>query len=195
MAEPMSDERLAEIRQIAANSRAVVARRLTAALNELLAEVDRLNVVLDANRVVRNAAESSSRTCKGVVELLKAERTQLRAELAEMRAEATDPYNPQHIAQAVKRARRQRDEAVEAIAAERDEYVDELAELREQMRVNTEWAVYWVGDGGEPYEKQFLQDDEDEARSIVHNNHTSGRGDATLWQRPAGEWRKVANDE
>lgn len=54
-------------------------------------------------------------------------------ELAEVRAEAADPYSPQHIAQAVKRAWRQRDEAVEAIAAERDEYVAELAELRERI--------------------------------------------------------------
>lgn len=81
MSESISDERLAEIRQIAADSRAVVARHLTAALGELLAEVDRLNTVLDANRIVRNAAESSSRTYKAVTERLKAERTRLRAEL------------------------------------------------------------------------------------------------------------------
>lgn len=51
-------------------------------------------------------------------------------EVVELRAEAADPYSPQHIAESVKRARCQRDEAVEAIAAERDEYVAELAELR-----------------------------------------------------------------
>jgi hypothetical protein len=67
----------------------------------------------------------------------------------------------------------------------------QLAEIGAQAAADTEWAVYWVDENGEPYEKQFLQDDEDEARSIVRNNHTNGRGDAQLWQRPAGEWREV----
>lgn len=47
--EAMSDERLAEIRQIAADSRAVVARHLTAALRELLAEVLRLRANAEAD--------------------------------------------------------------------------------------------------------------------------------------------------
>lgn len=64
-------------------------------------------------------------------------------ELAEVRAEAADPFNPQRIAEAVKRARRQRDEAVEAIAAERDEYVEELARLREQLQSATVLPERW----------------------------------------------------
>jgi len=48
---------------------------------EVLAEIDRLNTVLDANRVVRNAAESSSRTYKSVVDMLKIQRTELRDEI------------------------------------------------------------------------------------------------------------------
>lgn len=51
----------------------------------LVAEIERLNTVLDANRVVRNAAESSSRVYKAVVDRLKAERTGLRAEIDRLR--------------------------------------------------------------------------------------------------------------
>lgn len=50
----MSDERLAEIRHIAANSHATVARRLTAALRELLVEHDRLRDELAEERASRN---------------------------------------------------------------------------------------------------------------------------------------------
>lgn len=54
MSEPMSDARLAEIRQIAANSHAVVARHLTAALRELLTEYDRQRDELAETRASQN---------------------------------------------------------------------------------------------------------------------------------------------
>jgi hypothetical protein len=97
MTDPLTDERLAEIKAYhAAYLRDVEcfglgglargAETRQGAIGELLAEVDRLNTVLDANRVVRNAAESSYRTCKAVVDRLKAERTLLRAEPERLRA-------------------------------------------------------------------------------------------------------------
>jgi hypothetical protein len=55
-------------------------------VRKLLGEIDRLNAVLDANRVVRNAAESSGRVYKAVVDRLKVERTQLRDERDQLRA-------------------------------------------------------------------------------------------------------------
>jgi hypothetical protein len=55
-------------------------------VRKLLGEIDRLNTVLDANRVVRNAAESSSRVYKAVVDRLKVERTRLRADRDQLRA-------------------------------------------------------------------------------------------------------------
>lgn len=81
MAEAMSEERLTEIRAYNDEYGVGGATDADSIVTDLLDEVQRLNTVLDANRVVRNAAESSSRTYKAVVDRLKAERTRLRAEL------------------------------------------------------------------------------------------------------------------
>jgi len=97
VAEAMSEERLAQIEKLAAmnpgcDSMPILYSR---ALSEALAEVKRLNTVLDANRVVRNAAESSSRTYKSVVDMLKIQRTELRDEIDRLRAaqpQLTDEY-------------------------------------------------------------------------------------------------------
>jgi hypothetical protein len=94
VAEAMSEERLAELTHRAnevcdcgdsdceGDTQLVLTSKEA---SELLAEIDRLNTALDANRVVRNAAESSSRIYKGVVDRLKAQRTELRAENAGLR--------------------------------------------------------------------------------------------------------------
>jgi hypothetical protein len=79
---PITDEQIEAVRTGLGTEGRVYYQFSRAVVRKLLAEIDRLNVVLDANRVVRNAAESSSRTYKGAMELLKTQRTQLRNELA-----------------------------------------------------------------------------------------------------------------
>jgi uncharacterized small protein (DUF1192 family) len=84
---PITDEQIESVRR---DLGLPVAERGAAfapfVVRKLLAEVDRLNTVLDANRVVRNAAESSSRTYKSVVDMLKIQRTELRDEIDRLRA-------------------------------------------------------------------------------------------------------------
>ena len=83
--EPISPERLAQIREECGPGSVYFSGAagdgLVVMANELLDEIDRLTEVLEASRVVRNAAESSCRVYKAVVDRLKADRTRLRAEL------------------------------------------------------------------------------------------------------------------
>lgn len=91
--EPITDEQIATLRRDLEHPLSLNWGSFAPfVVRKLLAEVERLNTVLDANRVVRNAAESSSRTYRGAMELLKTQRTQLRAErdAAILRAETAE---------------------------------------------------------------------------------------------------------
>lgn len=172
---PITDEQIEAVRR---DLDTPVAQRGAAfapfVVRKLLAEIDRLNTVLDANRVVRNAAESSSRTLKGVVELLKTQRTQLRAELDKCAALNLNLVNEN--AEATTRAD----------AAER-----ELAEVRERMIGNgwrQEWGVQHPLLGTE-----YVQGSEN-ARYLCRTRNEEHPGyEWRVVRRLTGEW-KAADD-
>jgi septal ring factor EnvC (AmiA/AmiB activator) len=139
-----------------------------AVVRKMLAEIDRLNTVLDANRVVRNAAESSSRTYKAVVDRLKAERTELRAEIDRCAGLNRDLVNENA-----------------GLSTELDRLRAQLAEIGE---TSVEWGVHWA-DKPEPTVYEF----EDEARrEVAGANSSDDVPNAELKVRRApGQWCEV----
>lgn len=99
--EALSDERLAELKRLANEvctcgssdcDEGTQFGLTPSQANELLAEVERLNEVLHANTVIRNAAESTGRVYKSLAGRLREERDQARTErkAAATRAETAE---------------------------------------------------------------------------------------------------------
>lgn len=177
---PITDEQIEAVRR---DLDTPVAQRGAAfapfVVRKLLAEIDRLNTVLDANRVVRNAAESSSRTYKGAMELLKTQRTQLRSELADARG-AIEILRSGGKEQCIR---------AETAEAERDAARRELAEVREQIgELREEWAIRTAA-GAE----SFCATREGALRIAADWTRIRNDGPWHAESRLVGEWKATDN--
>lgn len=157
---PMSDERLAEIQQLAASSRAVVARHLTAALREVLAEVGR-------QRFEIARANQEIETLGAEVEAEHREAEEAEAEAAQLRKQ---------LQSATVLPERWRE-----VMAERDAARRELAEVRERVgKEGFEWR-FDDGNGWFTVARKPLTD-----ANVQHLRQQTGR---PVERRVVGEWK------
>ena len=182
MAEAMSEERLAEARQHYDRYRSshnhadafacCSAHDSAETVPGLLAEIDRLNTVLDANRVVRNAAESSSRTYKSVVDMLKIQRTELRDEIDRCAGLNRDLVNEN---------------------AELSTEIDHLRAARPQLTDEYGLRIHHIST---LTEERAIADTLDDALEVLAAFDAKGREDVVsreLLVRGVEEWRKVGD--
>ena len=161
----MSDEALAEIKEHNGEYGLGDAIEI---ISELLAEIDRLKEVLDANRVVRNAAESSSRTYRAVVDMLKIQRTELRDEIDRCAGLNRDLVNENA----------ELSNEIDRLRADRPQLTDEYGLRIRHISTLTE--------------ERAIADTLDGALEVLAEFDAKGRADVvsrTLRVRKVGEWQ------
>lgn len=160
--EALSDERLAELKRLANEvctcgssdcDEGTQFGLTPSQANELLAEVERLNEVLHASTVIRNAAESTSRLHKSLVSALREDRNKAREEwaAAAQRAETVEralAEMRERIALGLERDSNRLDQDAECYADERSPLLRAQAEALWDAARDVRSGEKEVADGG-----------------------------------------------